>query len=96
MILIEMIAGLILSFSGILILISSLTRYFSGVEIMLNAHETYILSVNQPLKPVIAVTGADVHLAKGKKQLQRGIFISIICFVTGFGLLMTATILTVM
>lgn len=87
-----LIAGLILNLAGIFALIISLTRYFSGVEIMLTAHETYILSVNNPSKPIVQITGTDVHLGKDKKQLKRGIFISIICFAFSFALLMDVII----
>lgn len=90
---IELIAGLIFNLAGILTLIISLTNYFKGIEIMLTAHETYILSVNQTSKPIIQITGADVHLKNAQKKLKRGTLISIICFVVGFSLQMTALVI---
>lgn len=90
---IELIAGLTLYLVGILTLIISLTGYFKGVELMLTAHETYILSVNQTSKPIVQITGTDVHLRKAQKKLKKGILISIICFVTGFALQMAALII---
>lgn len=82
----QTIIGLVLNSLGILLLMYSFYQYVTSAEIMLNAHEVYILSVNSRSNPVTQVTGADYHLNRGKKFLSIGLPISAILILAGTAL----------
>lgn len=89
-------AGLLFNFAGILIFIISLMKYLDAAEIMLNMHEEYVLSIIAPhRRPIVQVTGTDLHLAKGKEILKWGIVISLLCLAVGFALFADVLIQTI-
>lgn len=78
------IIGLICNITGTVILAFSLNSYIRSMRLAIDAHELYILSVNHPTKPVVQVTGTDVHMNRDKKKASIFSWIGVFLVIAGF------------
>lgn len=78
------IIGLTSNIIGTVILAFSLNSYIRSIRLAIDAHELYILSVNNPTRPTIQVTGAGVHMNRDKKHATVFSWIGVILVVAGF------------
>lgn len=78
------IIGLVCNIIGTVILAFSLNNYIRSMRLAIDAHELYILSVNHPTKPVVQVTGTDVHMNRDKKKASFFSRIGVFLVIAGF------------
>lgn len=78
------IIGLVCNIIGTVILAFSLNSYIRSMRLAIDAHELYILSVNHPTKPVVQVTGTDVHMNRDKKKASIFSWFGVFLVVAGF------------
>ncbi len=78
------IIGLVANIIGTIILAFSLSAYISSIRLAIDAHELYILSVTHPAKPIVRVTGTDVHLNRDEKKSAFFSWLGVILVVVGF------------
>jgi hypothetical protein len=80
------IAGLIFNILGTIILAFSLNGYIRSMRLAIDAHELYILSVNSTdkSKPIIQITGTDVHMNRDRKRAGLFSWLGIFLVVAGF------------
>jgi hypothetical protein len=78
------IIGLVANIIGTIILAFSLSAYIGSMRLAIDAHELYILSVNNPRGPIYQITGTDVHMKRGKKNATFFSWLGVILVVSGF------------
>ena len=78
------IIGLVSNIIGTVVLAFSLNNYIRSMRLAIDAHELYILSVNHPTRPVVQVTGTDVHMNRDKKKATIFSWIGVFLVVAGF------------
>lgn len=78
------IIGLTANIIGTVILAFSLGAYIRSMRLAIDAHELYILSVNHPTRPVVQVTGTDVHMNRDKKIASFFSWLGVILVIGGF------------
>ena len=79
------IIGLIANIIGTVILAFSINGYIKSMRMAIDAHELYILSVNDKQGgPIYQITGTDVHMNRDRKR--GGIFtiLGILFVLVGF------------
>lgn len=76
--------GLVCNIIGTLILAFSLNSYIRSMRLAIDTHELYILSVNNPTRPIIQFTGTHVHMNRGKKKATIFSWVGVFLVVTGF------------
>jgi len=78
------IIGLVLNILGTIILAFSLSGYINSLRMAIDAHEIFITSLNHPSKPVVQVTGTDVHMNKDQKKSTVLLWVGVLIVVLGF------------
>ncbi len=78
------IIGLFANIVGTVILAISLSSYIRSMRLAIDAHELYILSVNHPTKPIVVMTGTDVHMDRDKKKSNFLSWLGIVLVIGGF------------
>lgn len=78
------IIGLVCNIIGTIILAFSLNSYIRSIRLAIDAHELYILSVNHPTRPIIQVTGTNVHMSRDKKKATIISWLGVLLVVAGF------------
>lgn len=78
------IIGLSSNIIGSIILAFSLGSYISSLRLAIDAHELQLLSILNPKKPLIQVTGVDVHLNRDNKLSTIKIWFGILLLIGGF------------
>ncbi|MES2728283.1 MAG: hypothetical protein V4643_14335 [Bacteroidota bacterium] len=78
------IVGLTSNIIGTVILAFSLNNYIRSMRLAIDAHELYILSVNNPTQPIVQVIGTDVHMNRDKKRATFFSWLGVALVVAGF------------
>lgn len=78
------IIGLLSNIIGSIILAFSLGSYISSLRLAIDAHELQLLSILNPNKPLIQVTGVDVHLNRDNKLSNIKTWVGVILLIGGF------------
>jgi len=78
------IIGLVSNILGTIILAFSLSGYISSLRLAVDAHELFIISLNHPTKPIVQVTGTNVHMNRDKKKSTIFSWFGVLFIVLGF------------
>ena len=78
------IIGLFASIIGTLILAFCIIPFLYSMKMVIDAHEIFILSILHPTKPVVQVTGVQIHMNLNKKKYQFYSWIGVFFIICGF------------
>lgn len=78
------IIGLIANIIGTIILAFSLSSYIRSIRMAIDAHELFVISHNHPTKPIIQISGTDIHMNRDKKRATLFSWLGVSLVVIGF------------
>jgi hypothetical protein len=78
------IIGLVSNILGTIILAFSLSAYISSMRLAIDGHELFIMSYFNPNRPIVQVTGTDVHMNRDKKKSSFFSLLGVVLVVLGF------------
>lgn len=76
--------GLILNITGTVILAFSLSAYIQSMRLAIDGHELFIMSYFSTKKPMIQVTGTDVHMERDRKKAGIYSWVGVFLVLLGF------------
>ena len=78
------IVGLVANIIETIILAFSINGYIKSMRLAIDGHELFIISYLQPPKPIVQVTGTDIHMNKDKRIYSMLSWIGVIFVIGGF------------